>query len=83
MISQSISWLMSTFAQCYAWFVQLLDSMEVNGFIVFLTIFLGLFVVNRFIDLVIMRFLFSPSSIDRGMSSDSFQKGASRVKGGK
>lgn len=81
MISQSISWLMGLFAQCYAWFIQLLDGMEVNGFTVFITIFFGLFVINRFIDLVVMRFLFSPSSVDRGASSDSFKKGAAKVKG--
>lgn len=81
MLSQSISWLMNLFTQCYAWFVQLLEGMEVNGFTVFITIFFGLFVINRFIDLVVMRFLFSPSSVDRGLFSDSFKRGAAKVRG--
>lgn len=82
MLSQSISWIMNLFAQCYSWFVQLVESMQPGGWSFFLAIFLGLFVVNRFIDLIVMRFIYSPSSIDRGISSDSFKAGANKVKGG-
>lgn len=81
MLSTSITWIMSMFTTCYVWFVSLLNGMQPGGFSFFLSVFLGLYVINRFIDLVVMRFLYSPSSIDRGLSSDSSKAGRAKLKG--
>lgn len=75
MLSTAIGWIMSLFAQGYAWFVSLVDAMEDgNGWTYFLSIFLAFFVINRFIDLVIMRFIYSPSSVDRSGFIDGVKK---------
>lgn len=47
-------------AQAWSWFFRLLDGMGGRG--TFVTVFLGLFTINKFVDLVIMNFLYSPTA---------------------
>ena len=62
LMSSSLGSVIGCVRLAWSWFFQLLNAM--GGASWFITTFLGLFVLSRFTDLVLMQFLYSPTSID-------------------
>lgn len=60
MFMDALAQIISLVGQAWTWFFQLLDGMGGAG--TFITVFLGVFTINRFIDLVLMNFLYSPTA---------------------
>lgn len=62
MMQTFLSKVIGTVLQAWKWFFELLNGM--GGASWFIATFLGLFTISRFTDLVLMQFLYSPTSID-------------------
>ena len=62
MMQNFLGQVISTVLQAWKWFFTLLEGM--GGASWFIATFLGLFTISRFTDLVLMQFLYSPTSID-------------------
>lgn len=62
MMLNFLSQIIGLVGQAWSWFFSLLDGM--GGAAWFITTFLGLFTISRFTDLVLMNFLYSPTSLE-------------------
>lgn len=78
MFMDSVRMVISTVGQAWSWFFQLLDSM--GGRSVFIAVFLGIFTINKFIDLVLMQFLYSPTNSGIGQAEARIDSIKERIK---
>lgn len=66
MFMDSVRMIIQTVGQAWSWFFHLLDSM--GGKATFIAVFLSIFTINKFIDLVLMQFLYSPTNSGIGQA---------------
>lgn len=71
MLSVCLTMVIGLLAVCWGFFFDLLEPMMPGntGVTWFLGVFFALFVINKFIDLFVMNFIYSPSTGDATMSA--------------